>query len=116
MRMVFDQFELFDEAPGYRQSPRPTLKKRPRAPSFIAPSFINEHWDAERAAKRLPVALREVFRKQQTIVRRCHTGRTTVAKPRHSTPELRSHVRSLMTLQIWYLKVLKNFVKPSLLA
>ncbi|WIJ23415.1 3'-5' exonuclease [Devosia sp. RR2S18] len=47
MKMAPAQFDLFDEAPGYRQSPRPKPKKRP------APALIDETWDSEAAAKRL---------------------------------------------------------------
>lgn len=48
MKTATAQFDLFDEAPGYRQAPRPSLKKRkpPAVPDY-------EIWDAEAAAQRL---------------------------------------------------------------
>jgi len=48
MKAAATQFDLFDEAPGYRQSPRPSPKKRKEN---FAPS--PEAWDAEVAAQRL---------------------------------------------------------------
>ncbi|WP_312794581.1 3'-5' exonuclease [Tianweitania sp.] len=47
MKTPASQFDLFDEAPSYRQSPRPLRKKRKEA---LATS---EAWDAEVAAQRL---------------------------------------------------------------
>ncbi|MGO4405232.1 3'-5' exonuclease [Bosea sp. RAF48] len=48
MKIASTQFDLFDDAPGYRQTPRPALRKRkseaPQAPS---------DWNEEAAAQRL---------------------------------------------------------------
>ncbi len=44
--MASTQFDLFDEAPGYRQTRRPAPRKR-------APSPVIDAWDAEAAAQRL---------------------------------------------------------------
>ena len=46
--MALDQFDLFDEAPGYRQVPRPAIKKRKT--TRLA---VSSGWDAEVAARRL---------------------------------------------------------------
>jgi DNA polymerase III subunit epsilon len=48
MSTASSQFELFDEAPGYRQSPRPRPPKRQ-----VGSAAIDGSWDAEAAAKRL---------------------------------------------------------------
>jgi len=42
------QFDLFDDAPGYRQTPRPAPRKRMAEASPVPPS-----WDEEEAAQRL---------------------------------------------------------------
>lgn len=48
MSMGSDQFDLFDEAPGYRQVPRPRVARRKKAADLGQLS-----WDAEAAARRL---------------------------------------------------------------
>jgi len=48
MKTAVAQFDLFDTAPGYREVPRPTPKKRPAA---RGPVSVN--WNAEEAARRL---------------------------------------------------------------
>ncbi len=48
MKTAVAQFDLFDTAPGYREVPRPTPKKRP-----VARGPVSVNWNAEEAARRL---------------------------------------------------------------
>jgi DNA polymerase-3 subunit epsilon len=48
MKTAAAQFDLFDAAPGYREVPRPTPKKRP-----VTRGLVSATWNAEEAARRL---------------------------------------------------------------
>lgn len=48
MKTAAAQFDLFDDAPGYREVPRPTPRKR-----AVARGPVSPNWNAEEAAQRL---------------------------------------------------------------